>query len=359
MERVWNFSAGPATLPVEALERAADDLVCHPAYGMSVLELSHRSKDWIDIQDRVEASLREILGVPETHAVFFLGGGASMQFSMVPLNILPAGRSADFVLTGAWTEKALEEVERIGKRGRIAASTKEEGYVRLPAAFDFDPEAAYVHFTSNNTIFGTQWPELPDVGGVPVVCDASSDILSRPIDVSRYGILFAGAQKNIGPAGVTVVIIREDLLDRAPDDVPTMLAYKTHAEKSSRFNTPPTYAIYMAGLVLDWTRELGGLEAVQARNAWKADRLYAAMDGEFYRAVCEPSHRSQMNVVFRLPSSDLEAAFVEQADRAGLKNLKGHRSVGGIRASIYNAMPPEGIEALVGFMDAFRARHGG
>ncbi|MEW6321740.1 MAG: 3-phosphoserine/phosphohydroxythreonine transaminase [Acidobacteriota bacterium] len=359
VHRIYNFSAGPAVLPVSVLEQAQRDLVALPGVGMSILEISHRSKTFEDILARAEADLRALGGVPPSYKVLFLQGGASLQFSMVPLNLLTPGRIADYVLTGAWSQKALKEAQRVGSV-HVAGSTESENFSRIPRQDELTltPDAAYVHITTNNTIFGTQWAAEPEVGRVPLVADASSDIFSRPIDVSKYGLIYAGAQKNLGPSGVTLVIIREDLV-ASPKSLHTMLSYAVHVENGSMYNTPPCFGIYLLGLVMQWALAEGGLAAIGERNARKAGRLYAEIDRTgFYKGTAEKASRSAMNVTFRLPSEDLEKAFVREATAAGLDGLKGHRSVGGIRASIYNAFPEEGIDALVSFMQDFERRHG-
>ena len=358
--RIYNFSSGPAVLPEPALEEAQRHLMALPGVGMSVLEISHRSKAFEDILARAETSLRELAGVPADYAVLFLQGGASLQFSMVPLNLLAPAATADYVITGSWSEKAAAEARRVG-RVHVAASTRAESFTRIPRQEELSltPGAAYVHITSNNTIEGTQWHALPDVGDVPLVSDASSDILSRPLAVGRHGLLYAGAQKNLGPAGLTVVIVRRDLLSRTPGDLHTMLRYTTHAENGSLYNTPPVFAIYLLGLVLDWVRGQGGPEAMGRTNARKAAKLYAEIDRSgFYRGTARRESRSLMNVTFRLPTEELEARFVAGATAAGLDGLAGHRSVGGIRASLYNAFPEAGVDALVGFMQDFERRNG-
>ncbi len=358
--RVFNFSSGPAVLPEPVLLEAQRDLFALPGVGMSILEISHRSKTFDAVIGEAKADLREVARIPDEYEVLFLQGGASLQFSMVPMNLMPAGGSADYVVTGSWSKKAVKEAGRVGT-ARIAATTEADGFNRIPGAgeLQFDPAAAYVHITSNNTIAGTQWHQFPDTGSVPLVSDASSDILSGPIDVSKFGVIYAGAQKNLGPSGVTVVIIRKDLLERSQASLPTMLNYAVHAENGSLYNTPPVFGIYILGLVLKWLKTEGGLEAVAERNERKAAKLYAAIDRtEFYRGHAVPEARSRMNVTFRLPSEELEKTFVKESTAAGLDGLKGHRSVGGLRASIYNAFPEAGVDALVDFMGEFERRHG-
>jgi phosphoserine aminotransferase len=360
VQRIFNFSAGPAVLPQPVLEEAQRDLVSLPGVGMSILEISHRSKAFDKIIETAEADIRALAGVSDDYAVLFLQGGASLQFSMVPMNLLPEGGSADYVVTGSWSQKAVKEAKRHGKV-RIAATTEEGNFVRVPKVEEigWDANAAYAHVTSNNTIFGTQFQTMPDSGAVPLVCDASSDIFSRPIEVAKYGLIYAGAQKNLGPSGVTLVIMRKDLLKRSPAALPTMLNYATHAENGSMYNTPPCFGIYILGLVGKWLKGVGGLKAIEAINERKAAKLYAEIDRTgFYRGHAEPASRSRMNVTFRLPSEALEGEFVKASTAAGLDGLKGHRSVGGLRASIYNAFPEEGIDTLVSFMQEFERTKG-
>ncbi len=358
--RILNFSAGPAVLPVEVLEQAQRDLISLPGVGMSILEISHRSKPFDDVIEGCEADLRTLAGVPKDYHVLFLQGGASLQFSMVPMNLLSAGSSADYIVTGAWSQKAVKEAKRVGGVN-IAASTEGENFARVPRQQELklDPNAAYVHYTTNNTIFGTEFNYVPDVGAVPLVADASSDIFSGPMDVAKYGLIYAGAQKNLAPAGVTLVIVRDDLLKRTPSSLATMLQYGVHVENKSMYNTPPVFAIYIMRLVLAWLIKQGGLAAIEKRNARKADKLYGEIDRTgFYRGHAGKDSRSRMNVTFRLPSEDLEKKFIKDATAAGLDGLKGHRSVGGLRASIYNAFPEEGVDALVQFMSEFERRNG-
>ncbi len=358
--RIFNFSAGPAVLPVEVLEQAQRDLLSLPGVGMSILEISHRSKPFDDVMEGCEADMRTLAGIPDGYHVLFLQGGASMQFSMVPMNLLSPQTSADYIVTGAWSQKAVKEAKRVGGV-KIAATTEGENFARVPRQDELklDPNAAYVHYTTNNTIFGTEFHYVPDVGSVPLVADASSDIFSGPLDVSKYGLIYAGAQKNLAPAGVTLAIVRADLLERTPSSLPTMLQYGVHVENKSMYNTPPVFAIYIMRLVLAWLIKQGGLAAIEKRNARKADKLYAEIDGTgFYRGHASKDSRSRMNVTFRLPSEDLEKKFIKEATAAGLDGLKGHRSVGGLRASIYNAFPEEGIDALVQFMSEFQRRNG-
>ena len=360
MARIYNFSAGPAVLPVPVLEEAQRDLVELPGVGMSVLEISHRSKPFDQIIAGAEADMRALAGIPSHYKILFLQGGASLQFSMVPMNLLTPGSTADYILTGDWGKKALKEAKKVGATN-VAASTEAGNFKQIPAQSELKltPDAAYVHMTSNNTIHGTEWQYLPDVSGAPLVCDMSSDMYSRPIDVSKYALIYAGAQKNLGPSGVTVVVIREDMLPRSADSLPTMLNYKTHAENGSLYNTPPVFGIYILRLVLKWLTGLGGLSKIQAINERKAALLYAELDRTaFWRPHAAKDSRSRMNITFRLPSEDLEKLFVKESTAAGFDGLKGHRSVGGLRASIYNAFPEQGIVDLVAFMKDFERKHG-
>jgi phosphoserine aminotransferase len=358
--RIHNFSAGPAVLPLEVLEEAQRDLLTLPGVGMSVLEISHRSAAFDEIIQGCEADVRRLAKIPENYQVLFLQGGASLQFSMVPMNLLPAGASADYIVTGVWAEKALKEAKRVGNV-KVAATTEADNFARVPQQKELklSPDAAYVHMTSNNTIYGTEWHYVPDVGDVPLVSDASSNIFSRPIDVSKHGLIYAGAQKNLGPSGVTLVIVRDDLVQRSPSALATMLQYKVHAENKSLYNTPPVFGVYIMRLVMAWLLKRGGLAAIEKENIRKADKLYAEIDRTgFYRGHARPDSRSRMNVTFRLPSEELEKKFVKESTAAGLDGLKGHRSVGGLRASIYNAFPEGGVDALVAFMREFERKNG-
>jgi phosphoserine aminotransferase len=355
---VHNFNAGPAVLPRPVLERVQAELLDYGGTGMSVMEMSHRSSTFEGILGQAEADLRQLLGLGADYQVLFLQGGATGQFAMAPLNLRAEGQSADYTLTGAWAKAAFKEARRLGSC-RVAASTEPGGFNRVPAQaeLDLDPNAAYLHFTSNETIHGIEWSDEPQPpAGVPLVCDMSSDILSRPFDASRYGLIYAGAQKNLGPSGVTVVIVRQELLQRTPGNLPIMLDYRLQAENRSLYNTPPVFAIYIVGLVLRWILDLGGLGAMAERNRAKAERLYEVLDqsGGFYRGHAEAGSRSRMNVTFRLPGEAAEAAFFKQASAEGFVGLKGHRSLGGARASLYNALPPESVEALAGFMREFQ-----
>lgn len=361
--RIYNFSAGPAVLPEGVLEEAQRDLLSLKGLGMSVMEISHRCKAADEIFATTDANLRRLLRLGDNYKILWLGGGASQQFSMVPMNLLRGeGRSADYILTGSWGEKAIKEAKKEGT-ARAIWTGKAENFVRVPKPeeLSFDPKAVYVHYTSNETIQGVQFEAEPDAGGIPLVCDASSDILSRPIDVSKYGLIYAGAQKNMGPAGLTVVIIREDLLPLCGENLPSMLSYRVHAENNSVYNTPPVFAIYILMLVTRWLIEnIGGLEPMAAINKRKSQLLYDAIDssGGFYHGHSDPSCRSAMNVTWRLPSEDLEKEFVAEAKKHSMDGLKGHRSVGGIRASIYNAMPEKGVETLRDFMKDFASKKG-
>src|SRR5882724_5406261 len=359
-ERIHNFSAGPAVLPVPVLEEAQRDMLSLPGVGMSVMEISHRSKTFDEITNRAESGLRKLLGIPDNYHVLFLQGGASLQFSMVPMNLLPAGGSADYVITGSWGKKALKEAKRTGATN-VAATMADGGFTRVPGndELKLDPKAAYVHITTNETIEGVEWKTEPEVGSIPLIADASSDILSHPIPMEKYALIYAGAQKNMGPSGVTLVIVRDDLLGRIPDGLHTMLDYRTHVENKSLYNTPNTWGIYIINLVCKWLKDKGGLEGMQRENEAKAGLLYDAIDAtDFYRGHADPDARSIMNVTFRLPSEDLEKKFTAEATAQKLDGLKGHRSVGGIRASIYNAFPHEGVEALVAFMKEFEKKNG-
>ncbi|NSL52003.1 3-phosphoserine/phosphohydroxythreonine transaminase [Calidifontibacillus erzurumensis] len=360
MKRAYNFNAGPSALPLEVLEKAQAELIDFKGSGMSVMELSHRSKEYDAVHQEAKALLCELLNIPENYDVLFLQGGASLQFSMVPMNFLAEGQIANYVLTGSWSEKALKEAKKVGQT-HIAASTKESNYRSIPN-FDeiqLSENAAYLHITSNNTIFGTQWQDFPSFENVDLIADMSSDILSRPIDIEKFALIYAGAQKNLGPSGVTAVILRKDLLERIPENLPTMLNYKTHADSNSLYNTPPTFSIYMLSLVLNWVKEIGGVNEVQKRNEQKASILYNVIDESngFYNAHALPGSRSFMNVTFTLPNEELTKEFLAGAKEAGFVGLNGHRSVGGCRASIYNAVPLEACEALRDYMISFKEKH--
>ncbi len=360
MNRVFNFSAGPSMLPVPVLEKAASELVCYGESGMSVMEMSHRSPDYEAIIKKAEADLRSLLHIPDNYKVLFLQGGASTQFAAVPLNLIGRTGKADYIVSGQFSGKAFKEAQKLGFDVRCVATTKEDNFDHVPTVTRdmIRPDASYVHMCFNNTIYGTKFGYIPDTGDVPLVADMSSCILSEPVDVSRFGVIYAGAQKNMAPAGVTVVIVREDLLNYADPKMPTMLEWKTMAENGSMYNTPPCYTIYMLGLVADWLLSIGGLEEMQKRNQKKAALLYDYLDNQdYYLAPVKPDSRSMMNVTFVTGNADLDKKFATEAATAGLKNLKGHRSVGGMRASIYNAMPYEGVEALVAFMKKFAAEN--
>ena len=358
--RVYNFSAGPAVLPLPVLEEARRDLVALPGVGMSVMEISHRSKTFEDIMQSAEADMRKLGGIPDNYKILFLQGGASLQFSMVPMNLLTPGTTADYIVTGDWGKKALKEAKKVGAT-KVAGSTENGNFKRTPKQNELTltPGAAYVHMTSNETIHGTQWHSLPDVGGVPLVSDSSSDMFSRPIDIAKFALIYAGAQKNLGPSGVTVVIVRDDLLSRSADALPSMLNFKTQAENGSMYNTPACFGVYILRLVLKWLIGLGGLAAIAKINERKAKVLYDELDRtEFWKPHADRDSRSLMNVTFRLPTEELEKMFVKESTAAGFDGLKGHRSVGGLRASIYNAFPEQGITDLVGFMREFEKKHG-
>jgi len=364
VHRLYNFSSGPAVLPLTVLEEIQRDLVALPGVGMSILEISHRSKAFEAILQQAEADIRTLAGIPSNYKVLFLQGGASLQFSMVPMNLLTPGATADYIDAGSWGEKAIKEAKKVGTVN-IAASTKTENYARIPkpSELKLTSGAAYVHMTSNNTIEGTEYKELPAISdGVPLVSDTSSDMFSKPIDVTRHGLIYAGEQKNMGPAGVTVVIIRDDLVARSAERksaLPTMLSYAVHAENASLYNTPPAFAVYTLGLVMKWLIAQGGLGAIAKVNERKAAKLYAEIDRSgFYRGTAQKDSRSLMNVTFRLATEDLEKAFIKDSTAAGLDGLKGHRSVGGMRASIYNAFPEDGIDTLVAFMKEFERTRG-
>ena len=358
-DRIFNFSPGPGTLPYSVLQEAAVDIVNFKGKGIGLIELSHRSKEFMAVADETEALIRELMGIPANYKVLFLQGGASSQFFMVPINLLKSDQKATYLNTGVWSKKAIKEAKLFGQV-EVAYSSEESNFKRVPRDDEYSvvPDSQYLYFVTNNTIYGTQFPAMPNKDAI-LIADMSSDILSRPIDVSKFGLIFAGAQKNMGPAGVTVVIIREDLLDRVDPKVPTMLQYKTHAEKDSMFNTPPCFSIYCVGRVMNWLKQQGGAAAIEKINREKAALLYQAIDSTgFYRGHAEKESRSLMNVTFNLPTAELEAQFVKGATAAGLDGLKGHRSVGGCRASIYNAFPKEGVEKLVEFMAAFAKKNG-
>jgi phosphoserine aminotransferase len=363
VQRVFNFSAGPAVLPLAVLEEIQRDLIALPGVGMSILEISHRSSAFETILAKAEADIRTLAAVPANYRVLFLQGGASTQFSMVPMNLVGAGQVADYIDTGSWAEKAIKEAKKVGTVN-VAATSKSSNYSTIPPRSEWrlTKDAAYVHITANNTIEGTQYRDVPDTGAVPLVSDTSSEMFSGPIDVARHGLIYAGAQKNMGPAGLTIVIVRDDLVRRSAEKkaaLPTMLNYGVHADNNSLYNTPPAFAVYALGLVMKWLIAQGGLASIAAVNARKAAKLYAEIDRTgFYRGTAAKDSRSLMNVTFRLASEELENRFIRQSEAEGLDGLKGHRSVGGVRASIYNAFPEEGIDALVSFMREFESKAG-
>ncbi len=358
--RVYNFSAGPAMLPTPVMERAQQEFCNYRGTGCGIMELTHRGKHFEEVIDRAEKNVRKLMGISDNYAVLFLQGGASMQFSMVPMNIMLPGGFAEYADTGTWSSKAIKEAKNFGTV-KVIASSKDIKYTKIPDIRHWKPskDASYLHITSNNTIYGTQYHSFPDVE-VPLVSDMSSDIMSKVIDVNKFGLIYAGAQKNLGPSGVTLVIIRKDLLKRTPETVPTMLRYSTHADEQSMFNTPPTFSVYMLALVTDWLLEIGGLSVMEEINNSKSEALYETIDSSngFYKNPNDPASRSKMNVVFRLPSEELEDKFVKEATAEGMIGLKGHRSAGGIRASIYNAMPLAGVERLIDFMQEFQKING-
>ncbi len=360
MSRVYNFSAGPAMLPEAVIKHAQEEMLDWNGSGMSVMEMSHRGKEFMSIAEKAEADLRELLGIPSGYRVMFLQGGASSQFAMVPINLLRGKKTADYVNTGMWSKKAIAEGKRFCDVN-IAASSEDSGFTTVPAfaGWTLNSDAAYVHYTPNETIGGVELHQIPDTGDVPLVADMSSTILSRPVDVSKFGVIYAGAQKNIGPAGLAVVIVREELIGETLPGMPVMFDYATHANSDSMYNTPPTYSWYLAGLVFDWLKQQGGLAAMAEVNQRKSDKLYAAIDGsDFYANPVDLEYRSWMNVPFTLANPDLDADFLAGAEDAGLVTLKGHRSVGGMRASIYNAMPEAGVDALVSYMKDFESSRG-
>jgi phosphoserine aminotransferase len=359
--RAYNFNAGPAALPLEVLQQAQQQFVEFENSGMSLMEMSHRGAIYEKVHYEAENLLRELLGIPNGYKVLFIQGGASTQFAMVPMNLLRPGTTASFVATGSWATKAIQEAKLFGEIS-IAASSESDKYTRIPSIseLNYAPDAAYLHLTSNETIEGTQWSAFPESGSVTLIGDMSSDILCRPIDVSKFGLIYAGAQKNLGPSGVTIVIIREDLIVEPSTPVPTMLRYTTHAKADSLYNTPPTFAIYMMNEVLKWVKANGGAGGMETRNREKASLLYEVIDGSngFYRGFAQPGSRSLMNVTFRLGSEELEKQFAKESEANGFVGLKGHRSVGGLRASLYNAVPPESVRSLVSFMRDFQSRNG-
>ncbi len=360
MSRLYNFSAGPAMIPEAVLERAQQEFLNWNGTGMNTMEMSHRGKEFLSIANKAEADLREVMAIPDNYKVLFLQGGASSQFAGIPMNLLRGKTTADYFNTGQWSKKAISEAKRYCDVN-IVASSEDDGFNSVPdkSTWKLNPDAAYVHYTANETIGGVEFDQIPDTGDVPLVVDLSSTILSRPIDVSKFALIYAGAQKNIGPAGLTIVIVRDDLIGETLDGTPTMFDYKVQADNDSMYNTPPTYALYLAGLVFQWLKALGGLVGMAAINQRKAEKLYAAIDGSagFYKNPVNPQYRSWMNVTFTLNNADLDADFLAGAKQAGLVTLKGHRSVGGMRASIYNAMPEEGVDTLISFMKEFATKN--
>ena len=361
--KFYNFSAGPAALPQEVMQKAQEEFCDYKGSGSGILELSHRGPQFSAVIEKTEANIRELMNISDDYAVLFIQGGASMQFAMAPMNFMLPGGFAEFADTGTWSAKAMKEAQRYGEV-RVLASSRDTNYDRVPAIRRWKPEAgsSYVHITSNNTVAGTQYHTFPtkeELNGTPLFADMSSDIMSKPLNVDDFGLIYAGAQKNLGPSGVALVVVRKDLVERTPDTVPTMLRYDTYIKSGSMFNTPPTFAIYMLGLVTDWVKGKGGLKVIEEISNVKSEALYELIDNtEFYRSPVKPGSRSKMNIVFRLPSEELEAKFVKEAAALGMTGLKGHRSVGGIRASIYNAMPISGVEALVDFMNEFEKANG-
>ena len=355
--RVFNFSAGPGALPLEVLKEAQEDFLSYKGNGLNVMEMSHRSKTYDEIFTTAQADLRKLLNISDEYEILFLQGGATLQFSMVALNLMPPTNKADYIVTGGWSEKAVKEAKRVGKVN-IAASSKETNFNRIPKQDELKltPGASYVHYTSNNTLYGTQFRTEPEVGDVPLVCDTSSDMLHKPLDVNKYALIYAGAQKNLGPAGASLVIVRKDMLERSSGDLHTYLNYKVHCEKDSMYNTPATYSVYMIGLVFKWLLNMGGLDVMHKRNLDKANLIYNAIDNSdgYYKGHAEKEDRSLMNLCFTMQNEDLEKKFVAEAGEAGFISLKGHRSVGGLRTSIYNAFPVEGVEKFVQFMEDFK-----
>jgi len=360
-KRAYNFNAGPAALPLEVLEQAQAEFVDYRGIGMSIMEISHRSKEYEAVNDETQRLIQELLQLPEGYKVLFLQGGATTQFSMVPMNFLREGKAAGYVMTGAWAEKAIKEARRVGEV-RIAASGEASRFTKIPAPEEIrvDDDLAYLHITSNETIAGSQFQTFPETGNVPLIADMSSDIMSRPFDVSRFALIYAGAQKNLGPSGVTVVIVREDLIRDIPKHLPIMLNYETYAKNNSLYNTPPVYSVYMVNLVLKWLKKNGGLEAIARTNEEKTKLIYDAIDhsGGFYEGLIDPQSRSRMNITFKLGSEELEKLFIKESQENGFVGLKGHRSVGHMRASTYNAVPYESCKALADFMADFQKRHG-
>ncbi|WP_078548936.1 3-phosphoserine/phosphohydroxythreonine transaminase [Litchfieldia alkalitelluris] len=360
MKRAYNFNAGPSALPLDVLNRAQEEFINFKNSGMALMELSHRSKEYDQVHEKAISDLKEIYGIPEGYEVLFLQGGASLQFSMIPFNFLKPNKVGNYVLTGTWSEKALKEAQKLGQTA-VISSSEESSYRYIPSTDALVPteDAAYVHITSNNTIYGTQWQEYPEFGNIPLIADMSSDILSKKVDISQFSLIYAGAQKNLGPSGVTVVIVKKDLLHDIPGNIPTILNYQTHAKNNSLYNTPPTFSIYVLSLVLDWVKAQGGLEGIENLNNRKADLIYQCIDQSngFYKGHADDNSRSKMNITFTLPTEELTKKFISQSKEKGFVGLAGHRSVGGCRASIYNAVPIESCEALVKFMNDFKANN--
>ena len=357
--RVYNFNPGPAALPLPVLEEAKKDLLSYKGEGLSVMEMSHRSKSFDSIIKEAEALTKEVLNIPSGYKVIFMQGGATLQFAAVPLNLLVDRKGGDYIITGSWAKKAFQEAEKLGKKANIIASSEDANFTFIPKDFSINPDSTYLHITSNNTIFGTQWQQFPDTGSLPLVCDMSSDIACRPIDVGKFGLIYAGAQKNIGPAGIAMVIIREELMEKSPANIPSIMSYKVIGGKDSLYNTPPTFTIYMVKLVLEWIKNSGGLTKIEEINNKKANLLYDLLDSSsFYSGTAEKESRSLMNVTFRIVSEELEKKFIEEATGNDLIGLKGHRSVGGMRASIYNAVSLDAVETLVDFMKEFERKNG-
>jgi phosphoserine aminotransferase len=357
--RVYNFNAGPAAFPVSVLKEVREDLLSYKGEGLSVMEMSHRSKTFDAIIKEAEELTKDVFSIPQNYKVIYMQGGASLQFAAVPLNLLSDSKSADYINTGSWSTKAIEEVTKLGKKCQVIASSEDKNFSYIPQSYKINADAAYLHITSNNTIFGTQWSSFPKTGNVPLVSDMSSDIGCRPLDISKFGLIYAGAQKNMGPAGLTIVIIREDLMQKSPGNIPTLTSYKIIGSKDSLYNTPPTFGIYINKLILQWIKNAGGLAKIEKINAEKANLIYDILDtGDYYRGTVEKESRSIMNVTFRLPSEELEKSFISKATAEGMIGLKGHRSVGGIRASIYNAVSLDAVRALTDFMREFERTNG-
>jgi len=358
-DRIFNFNPGPSALPYPVLEEAQKDLLNYKGEGLSLLEMSHRSKTFDGVIKEAESLAKEVMGIPEGYKVLFFQGGATLQFASIPLNLIAANGTADYVNTGSWSKKAIQEAKKLGKHVNVIATSEDQNFSYIPTDFKVTPEAEYLHITSNNTIFGTQWQDYPDIGNIPLICDMSSDINCKKIDIGKFGLIYAGAQKNLGPSGVTVVIIREDLIEKSPENIPTMTSYKLIGGKDSLYNTPPTFAIYIVKLVLEWIKNQGGVEALENVNRKKAAMIYDILDNsDYYKGTVRPDSRSIMNVTFRLPSEELEKKFISDALEKDMLGLKGHRSVGGIRASIYNAVPMQALESLTDFMKSFEKSNG-